>query len=94
MSHHAQNGSQLLSLAQGGLPVPVGYPDPVFSPRGLLIPPKLPHGSFGGIVELRLDWPGQVDHLQWLPELPFPPWPPSVCFVLEAPILLTYPCLS
>ncbi len=25
------------------------------------------------------------DHLPWPPELPAPPWPPSVCFALEAP---------
>ncbi len=37
MSRHAQNGPQLPSLAQGGLPVPVGCPVLVFIPRGLLI---------------------------------------------------------
>ncbi len=25
------------------------------------------------------------DHLPWPPELPAPPWPPSVCSALEAP---------
>ncbi len=25
------------------------------------------------------------DHLPWPPELPAPPWPPSVCSTLEAP---------
>ncbi len=58
MSRRAQNGPQLPSLAQGGLSVPVGCPVPVFSPRGLLNPPKLPHGVclffWVGVVELRL----------------------------------------
>ncbi len=56
MSRHAQNGPQLLSLAQGGLPVPVGCPVPVFSPGGLLIPLNYPMDFFwgGGVVELRL----------------------------------------
>ncbi len=26
-----------------------------------------------------------MDHLPWPPELPAPPWPPSVCSALEAP---------
>ncbi len=26
-----------------------------------------------------------MDHLPWSPELPAPPWPPSVCSALEAP---------
>ncbi len=58
MSRRAQNGPQLPSLAQGGLSVPVGCPVPVFSPRGLLNPYKLPHGVclffWVGVVELRL----------------------------------------
>ncbi len=54
-SRHAQNGPQLPSLAQGRLPAPVGCPVPVFSPGGLLIPPKLPHEFiFRGVGELQL----------------------------------------
>ncbi len=33
------------------------------------------------------------DHLPWPPELPAPPWPPSVCSTLEAP-LCVFICLS
>ncbi len=48
-SYHTQNGPQLPSSAQEGLPVPV------FSPGWLLIPPILSHVFFwwGGLVELR-----------------------------------------
>ncbi len=45
-SCHVQNGPQHPSLAQGGLPVPVGCLVPVFNPSGLLIPPHLTHGFF------------------------------------------------
>ncbi len=48
------------SLAQGGLPVPVGCPVLVLSPRGLLILPSCPMnfswGGGGGV-----EWPGRVD---------------------------------
>ncbi len=48
---------------------------------------------FGGceVVELSTGVAGRVDrghghedHLPWPPELPAPPWPPSVCFILQS----------
>ncbi len=50
------------SLAQGGLPVPVGCPVLVLSPRGLLILPSCPMDfSWGGGGGMGVEWPGRVD---------------------------------
>ncbi len=62
----------------------------VFSPGGLLIPLSCPMDFFWGgtkvpAVEARPRDEATKDHLPLPPELPAPPWPPSVCFALEAP---------
>ncbi len=79
---------QLPSLAQEGflflwavliaLSSSVRFPDPVlilscvFSPRGLLIPPRCPMEFFWGVVESWLWWPGQGDRGQGHED--HPPW--------------------
>ncbi len=64
----------------------------VFSPGGLLIPLSCPMDFFWGGTKVpaveagpRDEATATMDHLPWPPELPAPPWPPSVCSALEAP---------
>ncbi len=64
----------------------------VFSPGGLLIPLSCPMDFFWGCTKVpaveagpRDEATATMDHLPWPPELPAPPWPPSVCSALEAP---------
>ncbi len=64
----------------------------VFRPGGLLIPLSCPMDFFGGGTKVpaveagpRDEATATRDHLPWPPELPAPPWSPSVCFALEAP---------
>ncbi len=64
----------------------------VFSPGGLLIPLSCPMDFFWGGTKVlaveagpRDEATATRDHLPLPPELPAPPWPPSVCSTLEAP---------
>ncbi len=64
----------------------------VFRPGGLLIPLSCPMDFFWGGTKVpaveagpRDEATATMDHRPWPPELPAPPWPPSVCFALEAP---------
>ncbi len=61
-------------------------------PRRAPDTPELPHGFFLGGTKVpaveagpRDEATATMDHLPWPPELPAPPWPPSVCSALEAP---------